>query len=150
MRYRIRPLVVFTSMIAAMSLCAAVIVRAQAPAGPNRPPQVPEEYIVTPFGYFHPSCVVHLAEGEELMKADKFKKPMERSTPFRFANIRTIRPAARCSQRGHRSSLPRSPIAGLFPVAINTGELWRDFLRTGMSHPLPSLMTTRWFISFPG
>ena len=74
MRCRIRALVVFTSMIAAMSLCAAVMVRAQAPAGPNRPPQVPEEYIVTPFGYFHPSCVVHLAEGEELLKGGQVQK----------------------------------------------------------------------------
>ncbi len=47
---------------------SAIFARAQAPAGPNRPPQVPENYVVTPFGYFHPSCVVHLAEGEELLE----------------------------------------------------------------------------------
>ncbi len=47
---------------------SALVARAQAPAGPNRPPQVPENYVVTPFGYFHPSCVVHLAEGEELLE----------------------------------------------------------------------------------
>ena len=55
-------------MIVALSLSAAVMLRAQTPAGPNRPVQVPEEYIVTPFGYFHPSCVVHLATGEELLE----------------------------------------------------------------------------------
>ena len=68
MRSRIRALVAFTGMIVSMSLSAAVMARAQAPAGPNRPAQVPEEYIVTPFGYFHPSCVVHLAKGEELLE----------------------------------------------------------------------------------
>jgi hypothetical protein len=63
-------------MIVAMSLSAAVTVRAQAPAGPNRPAQVPEEYVVTPFGYFHPSCVVHLAKGEELLEGgQKIQKP---------------------------------------------------------------------------
>ena len=40
---------------------------AQAPAGPNRPFTVPENYVITPFGYFHPSCVVQLKEGEDLL-----------------------------------------------------------------------------------
>ncbi|MGA2905425.1 MAG: hypothetical protein ABSD98_16485, partial [Candidatus Korobacteraceae bacterium] len=68
MRYRICPRAAFTGMIVAMSLSAAVMVPAQAPAGPNRPAQVPEEYVVTPFGYFHPSCVFHLAKDEELLE----------------------------------------------------------------------------------
>lgn len=34
------------------------------PAGPNRPVTVPADYVVTPFGYFHPSCVVHLGKGD--------------------------------------------------------------------------------------
>ncbi len=68
MRYRTRPRVAFTGMIVVVALLAAVIVGAQAPAGPNRPAQVPEEYVVTPFGYFHPSCVVHLAKDEELLE----------------------------------------------------------------------------------
>jgi len=33
----------------------------------NRPPNVPEEYVITPFGYFHPSCVLLLAEGNTLL-----------------------------------------------------------------------------------
>ena len=68
MRYSICSRVTFTGMLVAMLLLAAVMVRAQAPAGPNRPAQVPEEYVVTPFGYFHPSCVVHLAKDEELLE----------------------------------------------------------------------------------
>jgi hypothetical protein len=36
-------------------------------AGPNRPTNVPEGYVITPFGYFHPSCVQSLAEGERLL-----------------------------------------------------------------------------------
>ena len=68
MSCRVRSLAAFTGMIVAMSLLAALMVQAQTPAGPNRPAQVPEEYIVTPFGYFHPSCVVQLAKGEELLE----------------------------------------------------------------------------------
>jgi len=33
----------------------------------NRPPNVPAEYVITPFGYFHPSCVLLLAEGNTLL-----------------------------------------------------------------------------------
>jgi hypothetical protein len=33
----------------------------------NRPPNVPVEYVITPFGYFHPSCVLLLAEGNTLL-----------------------------------------------------------------------------------
>jgi hypothetical protein len=33
-------------------------------AGPNRPSGVPADYVITPFGYFHPSCVLQLKKGE--------------------------------------------------------------------------------------
>jgi hypothetical protein len=38
--------------------------QAQSPAGPKRPATVPADYVITPFGYFHPSCVTHLAKGD--------------------------------------------------------------------------------------
>jgi hypothetical protein len=44
-----------------------MLLRAQAPAGKNRPAGVPEEYVITPFGYFHPSCVLQIAKGETLL-----------------------------------------------------------------------------------
>jgi hypothetical protein len=36
-------------------------------AGMNRPLEVPQDYVITPFGYFHPSCVLMVAEGETLL-----------------------------------------------------------------------------------
>ena len=33
----------------------------------NRPAAVPDWYVITPFGYFHPSCVMELAEGNTLL-----------------------------------------------------------------------------------
>lgn len=36
-------------------------------AGAGRPGSVPAGYLVTPFGYFDPSCVVRLAKGERMM-----------------------------------------------------------------------------------
>ena len=49
-----------------VTFLASTMAYAQAPAGPNRPAGVPEGYVITPFGYFHPSCVLRLAEGETL------------------------------------------------------------------------------------
>ena len=36
-------------------------------AGPHRPANVPEEYVITPFGYFHTSCLQSLSKGERLL-----------------------------------------------------------------------------------
>ena len=54
----------------ATTLLVAGLTAAQAltTAGPNRPAAVPEDYIITPFGYFHASCVQQLAEGDVLLK----------------------------------------------------------------------------------
>jgi hypothetical protein len=59
-----------------MSKCllAALVILATFPslaeqikAGPHRPGNVPEDYVVTPFGYFHPSCVQSVAEGDAVL-----------------------------------------------------------------------------------
>ena len=57
----------------AITLLFAGLTAAQAltTAGPNRPAGVPEDYLITPYGYFHPSCVGHLAEGDVLRKDEK-------------------------------------------------------------------------------
>ena len=51
----------------------AVLIAAQAlaSAAPKRPATVPADYVITPFGYFHPSCVNHLAKGDVLLKDEK-------------------------------------------------------------------------------
>lgn len=46
---------------------ASATANAQAPAGTTRPILVPDEYVTTPFGYSHPSCVQQLAEGDTLL-----------------------------------------------------------------------------------
>jgi len=38
------------------------------PAGANRPAGVPAGFVITPFGYFHPSCVLQLGNGESVSK----------------------------------------------------------------------------------
>ncbi len=52
--------------IAAASVASLTAAQAQIAAGPNRPATVPAGYLITPFGYFHPGCVVHLGPGDVL------------------------------------------------------------------------------------
>jgi len=46
-----------------VSALTAWSVAAQTP----RPPAVPQDYVITPFGYFHPSCVQHVPLGATLL-----------------------------------------------------------------------------------
>jgi hypothetical protein len=43
------------------------MLNAQLAAGANRPANVPSGYVITPFGYFHPSCVREIKEGETVL-----------------------------------------------------------------------------------
>jgi hypothetical protein len=40
---------------------------AQMTVGTNRPANVPSDYVITPFGYFHPSCVQQAKPGETVL-----------------------------------------------------------------------------------
>jgi hypothetical protein len=50
----------------AFTLLVAGLAVAQAPAAAKRPAAVPADFVLTPFGYFHPSCVNHLAKDDVL------------------------------------------------------------------------------------
>jgi hypothetical protein len=53
--------------IATMLVGGLTAAQALQTAGAHRPAAVPANYLITPFGYFHPSCVVQLAKGDELL-----------------------------------------------------------------------------------
>jgi len=51
-------------------------------AGPHRPANVPEGYVITPFGYFHTSCLQNLSKGErDCWRMEESNTRMEASTP---------------------------------------------------------------------
>ena len=58
------PMILTVSFVLVMATAAAP---AQKLAGPNRPAAVPEGYVITPFGYFHPSCVGAVASGDTVL-----------------------------------------------------------------------------------
>jgi hypothetical protein len=63
----------YLAMILIMLTASFVLVgstpsaQAQKVAGPNRPATVPEGYVITPFGYFHPSCVRGFESGATVL-----------------------------------------------------------------------------------
>ena len=62
---------VTVAVLILLPFLASTTAHAQAPAGPNRPSEVPDGYVITPSGYFHPSCVRQLAEGETLLEGGR-------------------------------------------------------------------------------
>jgi hypothetical protein len=60
--------VLLKSIAIAVLIADLTAVQALPTAGANRPVTVPEDYVITPFGYFHPSCVRQLAEGDVVLK----------------------------------------------------------------------------------
>jgi hypothetical protein len=61
------------SLTALSAFLASTLMYAQRPAGSaRRPPGVPENYVVTPFGYANPSCVEQLAEGDALIADGRY------------------------------------------------------------------------------
>ncbi len=55
------------AVLVVVSVFSAPLSGQQTGAGMNRPADVPEEFVITPFGYFHPSCVLLLEEGNTLL-----------------------------------------------------------------------------------
>jgi hypothetical protein len=66
--------------IAGMFLLASARLSGQASASGvstlmNRPASVPDDYVTTPFGYFHPSCVQMVGEGNTLLADGRVEHP---------------------------------------------------------------------------
>jgi hypothetical protein len=57
--------IALTTLVAGLTAAQALT-----SAGPQRPASVPSSYVITPFGYFDPSCVGHLAKGD-VVRHDK-------------------------------------------------------------------------------
>ncbi len=116
-------------------------------AGPDRPAAVPDGYVITPFGYFHASCVQSLAKGDRILADGRMQR----------ADGATAQSAAVCTyahytRSGERiepvSALsrkqPGSPSAGASPE-IN-GWLEVEGITTGSPTVSYGGMTARWTV----
>ena len=80
----------------------------------NRPTSVPSDYVITPFGYFHPSCVGYIKDGQTLLADGR----------IRFADGTEETNARFCS----------------FPRYSSTGEI----IGEGTANPEPLLISWSW------
>jgi hypothetical protein len=87
-------------------------IHAMPAAGPNRPASVPDGYVVTPFGYFHQSCVQSLAKGERMLPDHRIQ----------HADGSVEESAAVCTYPQYTASgkLVRTNSASQAPAAANT------------------------------
>jgi len=63
---RVLKSIAITTLVAGLTAAQALT-----PAGAKRPAAVPANYVITPFGYFEPSCVTHLAKGDDVRRDEK-------------------------------------------------------------------------------
>lgn len=63
---KMKVIVLSNLLLLTMLVAGPSAAHALTPAGAKRPATVPEDYVVTPFGYFHPSCVRQLGQGDVL------------------------------------------------------------------------------------
>lgn len=97
----------------------------------NRPSNVPRDFVLTPFGYFHPSCVIELGEDEEIRGS-----LIERSNGMSRSLIRCQHP--RYDATGRSVFLQESP-----PPAISWA--WVEWLEDVTVGPVEWLSAT-WFV----
>jgi hypothetical protein len=61
--YRMLKSIAITMLVTGLTAAQALT-----PAGSKRPASVPADYVITPFGYFHSSCVKQLAKGDSVRR----------------------------------------------------------------------------------
>ena len=91
------------------------------PSAPGRPSQVPAEYVPTANGYMHPSCIVELAPGEEVVVgsedgmevrgADGRSRRLGRCAYPRFRSNGEIIPAPASTRPSDEPNLPERRLA---------------------------------------
>lgn len=121
-----------TSILALfLALLASTMAYAQVPAGPHRPASVPDGYLITPFGYFHSSCVRQLAEGDNLLADGRLLQHAD-------GNLETVAPCGfpHFTPRGE-IVIPGAP--GVQPPVING---WIESASTTTSSSYGKLVAT--------
>jgi hypothetical protein len=126
---------VYASVAPDTSQTSASVTPAPA-AGPDRPSNVPEEYVITPFGYFHPSCLQRLAKGERLLADGRVL----------HANGSANAKAAVCSYPHYlRSGMAARSAKSSAPGAIN-GWVESASITTGSASKSYGALLARWTV----
>jgi hypothetical protein len=119
-----------------------------------RPAVVPRDFVVTPFGYFHPSCVVHVAQGERtdeqgIVPADGRRRAVPSCAHSSFDRLgRELRPD---QPRGHAAQAfnPAAGFSGWMADANIVHNM--SFLSSNWTVPrAPQVSSDQVIYLFPG
>lgn len=151
------------AVLAVLFLCAASLsaqtaavdaANSLAAPGAGRPAEVPEGYVITPFGYFHPSCVLQLAEGETLLadgRVEHADGAVEAKAPV--CGYPHYTPEGSLVTGGRTGSSGRNlPIVSgwLEFVAATTSTSYGEIAATWTVPPQPGTIDNQTLFFFPG
>jgi len=91
-------------------------------AGPNRPSGVPANYVITPFGYFHPSCVLQLKKGESFQEGGVLRHAdgsTEQVAPCQYPHYQPSGELAVAGSRDARKAAVEEETGTTPPPAVN-------------------------------
>ena len=92
--------------------------------GRTHAPKVPDGYVITPFGYFHPSCVQNLTRGERLT-ADGRLQHADGTVEANIAvcNYQRYTPSGEPASTGHGAATFPEATGWIENASITTGSL---------------------------
>ncbi len=118
----------------------------------NRPPNVPQEYVITPFGYFHPSCVALLAEGDTLLPDGRVQHTDGTVEAAHVCNYPHYTSGGVVVAANAKASRIHSPeISGwLESVSVTTSESYHKITASWVVPPAPTSEDGQVLYLFPG
>ncbi len=145
---------VFVTLVV-MSFCltflASTMAYAQMPAGPNRPAGVPDGYVITPFGYFHPSCVLRVAQGETVLEGGRVLQhadgTLENIPACGYAHY-TARGVAVAA--GEKREPPEIGHSWIVSAGVTTSTSYGEITATWTVPPAPTSFDRQTVYFFPG
>jgi len=119
----------------------------------NRPPNVPEEYVITPFGYFHSSCVQMLAEGNTLLAEGRVEHPdgtIDAAPVCNYPHYTSSGLTVPADDKGLRKTNPLAIDGWLEAVYTYTSTSYYKIAATWPVPPSPSSNDGQVIYFFPG
>ena len=119
-----------------------------------RPAGVPQEYVITPFGYFHPSCVLGVAEGETILADGRIQHAsgaIERNAPVcRYAHYTATGARLGADMRDTSGAVAPVISGWLEYVSATTSSSYAEISATWMVPAPPGTYHGQTVFFFPG
>ena len=129
------------------------VAMAQDTARSTRPPEVPAEYVITPYGYFHPSCVRHVSEGETVLADGRIQHTdgsVDATTPIcYFPPYSALGAPVTLGGAYGRGSTPVTN-GWVEDISVTTGTAYGKITASWKTPPAPTTNDGQTLFFFPG